>query len=406
MAKSSGYFGLRRGSTKSHTFQVLNGKQITKDRVEAPKNPRTLAQMRQRAIITTCGSAYKAMKSICDHSFEGVSAGNLSMQRFQEINMSKLRRSVVYENAEFGINKWNVKGMMPGSYQLSDGTLPPCCPDLTTDSVNPAARQAVIWVANGLNIADICEELGVKQYGDIATICVAYAKADGSYGFGAVRLTYKQGADVPGSFDLAVCGDINAASIAFANSTLKLTIGTSFDWADGAEVATTYTAAICSQYRNGKWFRSVAAFDVTNAEPDYDEAIATYPVGQERFLNGDGSVQNGGAAPAPSTPSNPVNENAVLTVHKEGQGSSSVKVSGQEVVSGSNVAAGTAIAIEITPVAGATTAPYATINGQQITLTDGEAGKKVGSTTMPSANATLTVFSGATGGSTGDGSDQ
>jgi len=320
--------------------------------------------------------------------------------------MTKIRRSIVYQNAEFGINKWNEKGMMPGSYQLSAGSLPPCCPNLTADSVSPAGRQAVIIVANGLNIADMCEELGIEQYGDMATICVAYAKADGSYGFGAVRLTFKQGADIPGSFDLAVCGDINAASIAFANATLKLTIATAFDWADGAQVATTYTAGITSQYRNGKWYRSEASFDVTNAEPDYDEAIATYPVGQERFLNGDGSVQNGGAAPAPSTPSNPVNDNAVLTVHKEGQGSSTVKVSGQEVVSGSQVAAGTAIAIEITPVAGATTAPYATINGQQITLTDGEAGKKVGSTTMPSANATLTVFSGSTGSQTGDGSDQ
>ena len=45
MAKSTGYFGLRHGSTKSHTFQVVGGQQITKDRVEGGKNPRTLAQM-------------------------------------------------------------------------------------------------------------------------------------------------------------------------------------------------------------------------------------------------------------------------------------------------------------------------------------------------------------------------
>ena len=30
MAISSGYYGLRKGSTKSHTYSVLNGKQITK----------------------------------------------------------------------------------------------------------------------------------------------------------------------------------------------------------------------------------------------------------------------------------------------------------------------------------------------------------------------------------------
>ena len=38
MAISSGYYGLRKGSTKSHTYSVLNGKQITKDRVEGGKN--------------------------------------------------------------------------------------------------------------------------------------------------------------------------------------------------------------------------------------------------------------------------------------------------------------------------------------------------------------------------------
>ena len=72
MAKSSTYFGLRRGSTKSLTFSVADGKQITKDRVEGGKDPRTLAQMTQRCMVATVGAAYSAMKSICDHSFEGV----------------------------------------------------------------------------------------------------------------------------------------------------------------------------------------------------------------------------------------------------------------------------------------------------------------------------------------------
>ena len=57
MAKSSTYFGLRRGSTKSHTFSVVDGKQITKDRVEGGKDPRTFAQMSQRCLVSTIGSA-------------------------------------------------------------------------------------------------------------------------------------------------------------------------------------------------------------------------------------------------------------------------------------------------------------------------------------------------------------
>ena len=33
MAKSKSFFGLRKGSTKSHTYSTLDGQQITKDRV-------------------------------------------------------------------------------------------------------------------------------------------------------------------------------------------------------------------------------------------------------------------------------------------------------------------------------------------------------------------------------------
>ena len=47
MAQSKGFFGLRKGSTKSLTFSTLDGKQITKDRVYDVKNPRTENQMRQ-----------------------------------------------------------------------------------------------------------------------------------------------------------------------------------------------------------------------------------------------------------------------------------------------------------------------------------------------------------------------
>jgi hypothetical protein len=45
-------------------------------------------------------------------------------------------------------------------------------------------------------------------------------------------------------------------------------------------------AAITSRKVNGNWLRSDAQFDVTDAVPTFAQAISTYPVGQERFLNG------------------------------------------------------------------------------------------------------------------------
>ena len=198
MAKSTGYYGLRRGSTKSHTYQVVNGKQITKDRQEGGKQPRTLAQMKQRCIIATAGSAYAALKSICDHSYEGVSAGLDSMSHFHKVNDSLLRQSALRDNGLFGYNKWGVKGLVAGSYVIAEGTLPQNCPNLQALSVDAVSRKCTIDVAYGRSVAEIAEELGVVNFGDIATIAMIYPKRDGSYGFGAVRLTYKQGEDVAG----------------------------------------------------------------------------------------------------------------------------------------------------------------------------------------------------------------
>ena len=86
MAKSKSFFGLRTGSTKSLTFQVYRGQQITKDRVTRISNPRSEAQMRQRAIIPIVAARRAALKGLVDHSFEGVAYGDQSLRKFSELN--------------------------------------------------------------------------------------------------------------------------------------------------------------------------------------------------------------------------------------------------------------------------------------------------------------------------------
>ena len=87
MAKSKSFFGLRTGSTKSLTFQVYRGQQITKDRVYRVSNPRTDAQMTQRALIPIVAAARSALKGLVDHSFEGVAYGEASLREFSKQNM-------------------------------------------------------------------------------------------------------------------------------------------------------------------------------------------------------------------------------------------------------------------------------------------------------------------------------
>ena len=87
MAKSKSFFGLRTGSTKSLTFQVNRGQQITKDRVYRVSNPRTDGQMTQRALIPIVAAARSALKGLVDHSFEGVPYGEASLREFSKQNL-------------------------------------------------------------------------------------------------------------------------------------------------------------------------------------------------------------------------------------------------------------------------------------------------------------------------------
>lgn len=89
MAHSKNFFGLRRGSTKAFTFQVLRGQQITKDRVTNVANPQTNAQMEQRLKMPLVASSRAVLKTLVDHSFEGVAYGEESLKQFSRLNLSK-----------------------------------------------------------------------------------------------------------------------------------------------------------------------------------------------------------------------------------------------------------------------------------------------------------------------------
>ena len=117
MAKSKSFFGLRTGSTKSLTFQVYRGQQITKDRVTRISNPRSDAQMRQRAIIPIVAASRAALKGLVDHSFEGVAYGDASLKKFSELNL----RAGALDVVSYSPNGVSNPGF--ATLQVSAGTL-------------------------------------------------------------------------------------------------------------------------------------------------------------------------------------------------------------------------------------------------------------------------------------------
>lgn len=120
MAKSKSFFGLRTGSTKSLTFQVYRGQQITKDRVYRVSNPRTEAQMKQRAIIPIVAASRAALKGLVDHSFEGVNYGNDSLKKFSELNL-RSGALIVDSYAPNGYSNPGFANLMVSTGSLSNG---------------------------------------------------------------------------------------------------------------------------------------------------------------------------------------------------------------------------------------------------------------------------------------------
>ena len=125
MAKSKSFFGLRSGSTKSLTFQVYKGQQITKDRVYRVSNPRTDAQMNQRALIPIVAAARSGLSGLVDHSFEGVTYGETSLREFSKMNLRAGALSVTsyspngVSNAGFA-NLIVANGTIDGKYSLAE----------------------------------------------------------------------------------------------------------------------------------------------------------------------------------------------------------------------------------------------------------------------------------------------
>lgn len=164
-AKSKSFFGLRRGSTKSLTFQVLDGQQITKDRVTEVRNPRTEKQRIQRVIMNTALRAYSAMKEICDHSFEGIAYGGKSQQAFLAENIRAARTRLADKGDAFASEKaFTPLGQVfvsANAYVISKGSLPTASYTLNGGLI----------LAGGATYADMLAALRANA-GDQMTICM------------------------------------------------------------------------------------------------------------------------------------------------------------------------------------------------------------------------------------------
>lgn len=275
MAKGNLFLGMGRGKVGDVVFSRMNGEQISRVRNRNPKNPKTEAQMYQRAIMATTMQAYSAGKEIFDHSFEGKTVGEANMREFMKTNINILR-SIVASEINGNVARGSQVGRVvpKGAFSpvpfagmiVSKGTITNNFVTLVGDAQQPNIQfgNGTLTEGVGLAPAAFLEQFGVRN-GDIFTI-VAFAsngKTIGvvpnvsddwmnieSFSFGFLRLivnTNKVTGTISGSttygdlFDVEQGGDMFVLD--FLNGNLATEPTLFINWLKGAYKASLHVQA-------------------------------------------------------------------------------------------------------------------------------------------------------------------
>lgn len=353
MAKSKSFFGLRRGSTKSHTYQVLNGQQITKDRVSSVRNPQTPRQNAQRIVFATVAQAIKFMGPIINHSFEGVPYGGRSLNRFAKLNLDRLRAysaldyqgSASYADARCFMTTKSVSALIPNRYIMAQGSLllDPASANYVNEGDVYAFKPATINITASLTLGDLLKKFfGFTSPSQQLTKCFILCRSGQGYNifewggvptvpgtvipsfkFLAVRLVLKDSVNmgldistmteeqiisaVQNAFDVeksdpTLLGDLEDYIVKDA-STIKLNGTSSISSLFASDYFAAAECTILSEFYNGGWLRSNSEMSlVAVPDPDKNYGLTWYEANQawaaapsqnadaERYLNEGGEI--------------------------------------------------------------------------------------------------------------------
>lgn len=283
MAQSKSFFGLRTGSTKTLTFQVLNGKQITKDRVYNVKNPQTLAQMQQRALMATAVTAYSKMKAICDHSFEGIEIGSKTMGEFIKNNLQVLSNAM----PEINVTEYKSQAFAQNKYLVSKGSLNPVKSSLQGTNVRFDTGVPVTVGDSAIEWGDIAKSLGIKQDG-MLTFLVIYEKQCFwlRIKFNENMLGLTPGVGDEDFIDALTDNDAVEGNSLELKDIISINKGESGNYYFEIKLNESDAAAAIISERDGNAWKRSTAYLNGNIKYFFNAAFSTYPINTTLLLNG------------------------------------------------------------------------------------------------------------------------
>lgn len=324
MAKGNMLLGYARGKVGSLVFKRQNGEQVTVPRV-TPPNPQTHSQMMRRVAFASATKTAKALKTIIDHSFQGVQYGEKSVQHFVKMAAKKAYAGVATADVSALSNApFQLAPVVPplaygvasgGEFVISQGNLNSSTIHLDGESlVMPNIKTTT-------TLAQLCEILGVTIDSQLTFVVGSYAELEteseyvmAGVKYDIVRINFKQ--DAGSIVAIGNGGHLNPEIIDLERSSSIEDINKVFAFeAEPGETTVPvillygwrsswrYYAVIVSKYENGGWRRSnetlANRYSLTGeSQPlmqentsynDLNEVIALYKkqslVSREEYLN-------------------------------------------------------------------------------------------------------------------------
>lgn len=305
-AKTGGSRSFLKGKLANDVYSIgKDGKgkkqQVVRAIAESVENPRTIGQMRNRAIMATVMQYISGMRGICDHAFDGITLGQQSVSHAISQNYKLLAADVKANEAvdnTFALVRYQQERVMPGKYLVSSG-----------DAKFPTNTHGIDFVANGQILlaplaADTVKALRelTGLYGDsyITVFGIeqpSVGEPGGVKGLHFARVRLKSSV----TDDTAITAD-NFESLfdiegVYADNALELVFEAGEDGAPG-EVSiaiergdiVAYAIVLSSADENGKYTHTTSTFALREGATfdswSWDAVMPYYPIGAEQFLNG------------------------------------------------------------------------------------------------------------------------
>ena len=305
-AKSGGTRSYLRGRIANDVYSIGkdgSGKkqQVVRSMAETVTNPQTIAQMRGRMIMSTVMQGLSALHDIIDHSFDGIAAGQQSLNRFIKVNYA-LAKDAVEQGLEafqgFFFNDYQQKGIAVANWLIAEGKQPVPSFHKTSEDLFAIGGNVVADMTFGAWL--VATHLDKAAYFTVVGIAPILPSGSTVYVPGVaafVRLHIKEDADrstvitsanFNDFFTLEDSGNILQCSLRYPSEAgAPVTIMITPNGAGGFPCSA-YTI-IQSVKKDDGYEHNDASFIVVNSQLAMNtpqESLDTYPIGSERFLNG------------------------------------------------------------------------------------------------------------------------